>query len=103
MQVYIGAYEVDFDALPVSAEDAITTDVRTPLPGDVLADDGAGADAEPEGGALRIAAADGSEGAVGTQITLAAGTLLLRLDGTFDYDLANAPATLSGGSPRPKS
>ena len=94
----IGAYELVVDALPVAADDAVATDARTPISGDVLADNGAGPDADPEGGALRLAAVNGSVGAVGAQITLASGALLrLRPDGTFDYDPAGAHDRLAAG------
>ena len=94
----LGAFELVLDALPVAADDAVATDARTPVSGDVLADNGAGADADPEGGVLRIAAVNGDPGAVDDRITLPSGALLLvRGDGTFDYDPNGSRDLLSGG------
>ena len=94
----IGAFELRADLPPVAADDAVATDARTPLSGDVLADNGAGPDRDPEGGALRIVAVDGDPGAVGAEVALPSGArLLLRADGTFLYDPAGAHDHLTGG------
>ncbi|MGR3321927.1 MAG: Ig-like domain-containing protein [Pseudooceanicola sp.] len=72
---------------PVALNDAVTTDEDTPLSGDVFADNGNGADFDPEGDAFSVTAVNGQGANVGTQITLGSGALLvLNSDGTFDYD-----------------
>ena len=72
---------------PVAEDDAVTTDEDSVLNGDVLADNGNGADSDAEGDALTVTAVNGSAGAVGTQIVLTSGALLtLNANGTFSYD-----------------
>jgi VCBS repeat-containing protein len=73
---------------PVAQDDALVTGDVTVLQGSVLADNGSGADSDPDTGAvLSITAVNGVVASVGQQITLASGALLmLNADGTFDYD-----------------
>ena len=62
---------------PVAAADAFTGDEDTDITGDVLADNGSGADADIDGDTLTISA---------TPVTdVANGTLVLNTNGTFTY------------------
>ncbi len=72
---------------PIAEEDAIVTDEDTAVSGNVLVDNGNGADSDVEGDALTVTEVNGSAAGVGTQITLASGALLtLNADGSFDYN-----------------
>ena len=72
---------------PVAQDDNVTTDEDTVLNGDVLADNGNGADSDVDGDPLTVTAVDGNAANVGIQITLASGALLtVNSDGTFSYD-----------------
>ncbi len=72
------------DDAPVAVDDAITTDEDTPISGDVLADNGNGADSDPDGDNL----------AVNLLQNVSNGSLILNGDGTFSY----TPGTDFNGS-----
>jgi VCBS repeat-containing protein len=65
------------NALPMARDDAFTTDEDVALVGNVLADNGAGADADPDGDALTV----NTTPVAGP----ANGTLVLAADGSFSY------------------
>jgi hypothetical protein len=93
------------DDAPDTRPDSFTTDEATAIAGDVLADNGSGADSDVDT-ALAVTAVNGSGAAVGNQITLASGALLtLNADGTFSYDPNGAfdftPSAASGASNTP--
>ncbi len=70
-------------------DDAFTVDEQIAIGGglNVLADNGAGADSDPDGPALQVTAVNGQPANVGQQIVLASGALLtLNANGTFSYD-----------------
>ncbi|MEM7049395.1 MAG: IPTL-CTERM sorting domain-containing protein [Acidobacteriota bacterium] len=72
---------------PEAQDDALSVVSSATLAGDVLADNGSGADSDPEGDSLTVTAVDGVAASVGTQITLGSGALLtVNANGTFDYD-----------------
>ena len=72
---------------PVAVADAVFTNANAVLPGNVLSDNGAGVDSDPDGDPLTVVAVEGASGDVGNQITLASGALLtLNSDGSFSYD-----------------
>ena len=72
---------------PVANNDDLTTDEDNPVSGNVLADNGNGADSDPDGDTLSVTEVNGSSGDIGTQITLNSGALLtLNANGTFDYN-----------------
>lgn len=73
---------------PVAQADSDTTDQDTVLNGDVLADNGAGADEDVDTGAtVTVTEVNGVAGKVGNQITLTSGALLtVNANGTFAYD-----------------
>ena len=71
----------------IAQDDAVTASEDSALAGDVLVDNGSGADSDQDGDALTITEINGSSASVGTQIALGSGALLtLNSDGTFDYD-----------------
>lgn len=73
----------------VTVENAVAT-------GNVLADNGSGADTDPDS-TVTVAAVNGDSAAVGQQITLTSGALLtLNSDGTFSYDPNGAFDDLPG-------
>ena len=96
------------DEPAVAQGDAFTTDELTAVAGNLFADNGAGADSDPDGPPLSISEVNGSAGDVGVQITLASGALLtVNADGTFSYDpngaFEPAPTGGSGASNTPAS
>jgi Ca2+-binding RTX toxin-like protein len=67
----------------VAKNDAFVTDEATGISGNILADNGSGADA----GSTQVTAVNGSPTGVGATVRLASGALLtLNADGTFSYD-----------------
>jgi len=74
------------DDASVAQPDAFTTDEVTVKTGSVFADNGSGADSDPDN-ALVVTAVNGSAGNVGAPFALPSGALLtLNADGTFSYD-----------------
>ncbi|HEX8622666.1 MAG TPA: M10 family metallopeptidase C-terminal domain-containing protein [Allosphingosinicella sp.] len=72
-----------FDAKP----DHVATDEATVLVGNLLADNGDGADVAPPAGTAMVEWVNGSAAAIGKTITLGSGALLtVEADGTFSYD-----------------
>ncbi len=70
----------------MAQDDDVSTDEDSVLMGDVLADNGNGADVDPDD-PLTVTQVNGNGGDVGVPIALASGALLtLNGDGTFDYD-----------------
>jgi Ca2+-binding RTX toxin-like protein/type III secretion system FlhB-like substrate exporter len=77
------------DDPPVAHNDAFTTPETTALAGGSLfADNGSGADSDPDGGpAFSVISVNGNAGNVGSQITLGSGAhLTINTNGTFSYD-----------------
>ncbi|HZF96411.1 MAG TPA: Ig-like domain-containing protein, partial [Allosphingosinicella sp.] len=71
----------------VARADLLETDENLPLSGSVFADNGRGADSDPDGPPLAVAAVNGLAANVGQTIQLASGALLrVNADGTFRYD-----------------
>ena len=96
---------VPVDDLPVVHPDAVATDEASLLHGSVFANNGSGADVDPDS-PLSVAAVNGSSTNVGAPIVLASGArLTLNADGSFDYDPHHAfdatPAAGSGASNTP--
>jgi hypothetical protein len=89
------------DDLPVAQPDAFTiTESGSITAGNLFANNGSGADSDPDGPPLSISAVNGSGGNVGVQIALASGALLtVNANGTFDYNPNGAfLRTPTGGS-----
>ncbi|WP_417391247.1 Ig-like domain-containing protein [Gimesia sp.] len=83
---------------PVAQDDAVTTDEDTTLTGgDLFADNGSGADSDPDtSDSFTVTAVIG--GTVGSPFALASGALLtVNTDGTFSYDPNGAFETLTLG------
>lgn len=85
---------------PVALADDFATAANAPVPGDLFADNGFGADLDVDAGdALSISAINGQTTTNGQVVTLPSGALLtIRADGTFDYDPAGAFANLAASA-----
>ncbi|MCB1491773.1 MAG: tandem-95 repeat protein, partial [Rhodobiaceae bacterium] len=87
---------------PVAQDDSITTDEDTAVSGNVLADNGNGADSDADSDPLTVTAVNGNAGDVGSQVALASGALLtVNGNGTFDYDPNGQFESLGGGQSVP--
>ena len=94
------------DSNPLAENDSFSTTESGTVSGNVLNDNGNGADSDPEELALSITSVNGIATDIGEQITLASGALLtINSDGSFDYDpngqfehLAVAETTTDGFS-----
>lgn len=72
---------------PVAKDDAISTTEGSATTGNVLVDNGSGADSDVELDPLEVLEVNGAAADVGNQIALASGALLtLNTNGTFSYD-----------------
>jgi VCBS repeat-containing protein len=99
------------DDAPTARPDAVTTPETTAFVGNVLNNNGSGADSDPDsGGAITVSAVNGSGAAVGNMITLGTGAqLTVNANGTFTYNPNNAfnttPTASSGAvnTPAPDS
>jgi Ca2+-binding RTX toxin-like protein len=95
------------DDAAVAQPDAYTiTEQGAIVAGNLFADNGSGADSDPDGPPLAVSAVNGSSGNVGSQITLPSGALLtLTANGTFDYnpngafDVTPVPGTGASNTP----
>jgi len=88
-----------FNDAPLAADDAFEVDEDGVITGaNLFADNGEGADTDPDADDLTITEVNGSAANVGGQITLASGALLtVNADGTFDYDQNGAFDLLGPG------
>jgi VCBS repeat-containing protein len=83
---------------PVAAPDALATDEDTDLSGDVLADNGAGPDFDPDGDPVSVTEVNGVAADIAAPILLPSGArLTLNADGTFLYEPLGAFQSLPGG------
>src|SRR6056297_1426985 len=73
---------------PIAADDAVTTSEDTAVSGNVLLDNGAGADVDPDDNdTLQVTRINGAAFTPGTPLTLGSGALLtFNTNGTFNYD-----------------
>lgn len=77
---------------PVAQDDATSTDEDTVLMGNVLIDNGAGADSDIDGDTLSVTEINGNAADIGNPIALASGsTITLNADGSFTFDPTAAP------------
>ncbi|MGG7565377.1 Ig-like domain-containing protein [Rhodovulum sp. DZ06] len=85
---------------PVAQDDDVSGTPAAVISGSVLADNGNGADSDPDAtDVLAVSAVDGVPGLVGVQQALASGALLtVNSDGTFDFDPNGAYDGLPSGS-----
>jgi VCBS repeat-containing protein len=83
---------------PEARDDAFALQEDDSLRGNVLADNGAGADGDPDLDPLVVAQVNGDPAGVGSRLTLASGALLtLNADGSFAYDPNGAFQALNAG------
>ena len=83
---------------PVAVDDAFTTDEDTVLNGNVLDNNGNGADSAANSGALVVTQVNGSAADVGREIILTSGArIILNDDGFFEYDPDSRLADLDPG------
>ncbi|MBD2561393.1 MULTISPECIES: beta strand repeat-containing protein [Nostoc] len=95
--VDIGAYE--FNQPPVAVDDAISTNEDTPVVGNILVNNGNGADSDPDGDVLTVTQVNGNAAGVGNPITLASGAILtLNSNGEFLYNPNGQFETLAVGA-----
>jgi VCBS repeat-containing protein len=75
------------DAAAIAANDAVAVAEHQMATGNLFADNGSGADVDPDGPALAIAAVNGLTGSVGVPIILASGAqLTVQANGNYSYD-----------------
>lgn len=88
--VSLAQWELSFDlpnTNPNAIQDDVFTDEDTAFSGNVLVDNGRGADSDADGDPLTVVAVNGVAANVGTEISLANGGLLtLNADGTFNFN-----------------
>ncbi|MEM9534337.1 MAG: Ig-like domain-containing protein [Cyanobacteria bacterium P01_E01_bin.45] len=83
---------------PVAANDSFSGAQEAAIGGNVLADNGSGADSDPDGNPLAIVALNGSASAVGNTTAIASGAFVtLNSNGTFFYTSDGAFAALKSG------
>ena len=86
------------NASPVAQPDAVSTDEDSVLTSSVLANNGSGADSDPDNDALTVVAVNGDVSAVGAPLTLAsAARITLNADGTFSYAPTDQFESLGAG------
>ncbi|ARE42344.1 hypothetical protein RGUI_4318 (plasmid) [Rhodovulum sp. P5] len=87
------------NSAPVALNDFVSTGASVPLSGDVFANNGGGADYDPESDPFSVTEVNGQAASLGTQITLPSGALLtLNANGTFDYDPNGAFVAIAQGA-----
>ncbi|WP_205825125.1 Ig-like domain-containing protein [Methylobacterium terricola] len=89
------------DPAPIARNDGAVTDARTPALGSVLADNGNGADIDPDGDPLTVAAVNGSAAGVGQAVTGSkGGRFTVLADGRYRFDPGADFADLTAGQTR---
>ncbi len=72
---------------PIANNDVVLTDQNSPVSGDVLADNGNGADSDPDGNTISVVAVNGVATGVAKFLVLSSGAeLIVNPDGRFVYD-----------------
>jgi len=85
LSILIVGTDVNVD--PVAVDDAVSTNENIAISGNVLADNGNGADSDSDGDPLTVISVDGSTAHVGNLISIASGAnVRVAADGTFSYD-----------------
>ena len=88
----------EINNLPDAVDDSVATDEDSILSGSVFADNGNGADSDPDGDIFTVTEVNGKADDVDTSITLASGALLtLNADGSYSYDPNGAFEGLNNG------
>jgi len=87
------------DTAPLAQDDAIAASENAVATGSLFADNGNGADGDPDGPALEISEVNDSTGKVGVPIVLASGAILtVKANGTYSYDPNGRFDDLTDGS-----
>ncbi|WP_203156012.1 tandem-95 repeat protein [Methylobacterium aquaticum] len=75
------------DPAPIARNDDVPTDARTPIRGSVLADNGHGADSDPDGDPLTVVAVGGSAAGIGWAVAGSeGGRFTVLADGSYRFD-----------------
>ncbi len=82
---------------PIAMNDAFSTGEGARVEGDVLTDNGFGADSDPDGDALTVTSFAGGTAAGGSATLASGATVTMISDGSFTYDQNNAFAHLYTG------
>ena len=83
---------------PIAVADEVSTDKETVFSGNVLNDNGNGADSDLDGDSLNVSAVNGEATNVDAEISLTSGALLtVNSDGSFSYDPNGQFASLAAG------
>jgi VCBS repeat-containing protein len=87
------------NSAPAAADDTFDVDEGVLLTADLFADNGAGADSDPDGDPLTISSVNGAAVGDGQVVVLPSGAALtINSDGTFAYDQNGAFASLGHGA-----
>ncbi|GJE77141.1 Ig-like domain-containing protein [Methylorubrum suomiense] len=89
------------DPAPIARNDGALTDARMSALGSVLADNGNGADSDPDGDPLTVAAVNGAAAGVGQAVTGSnGGRFTVRADGSYRFDPGTDFNGLTAGQTR---
>lgn len=89
---------------PVARNDAVATTENSTVSGSVFADNGSGADSDPDGDPITVAAVNGSAAGVGTAIAgSSGGTFTTNADGTYSFLPGTGFDDLAAGQTRTTS
>ena len=89
---------------PIARDDSVATTENTPLSGSVFANNGNGADSDPDGDTIAVSAVNGQAANVGGAVTgSTGGTFTVNANGTFNFDPGTAFDTLKPGENRTTS
>ncbi len=89
---------------PVARDDSAATAENTPVSGSVFANNGSGADSDPDGDTIVVSAVNGAAGGVGTGVAgSAGGSFTINPDGTFNFDPGTDFDSLQVGESRTTS
>ena len=89
---------------PVAHDDAAATTENAPVSGSVFADNGGGADTDPDGDTIRVSAVGGSAGGVGTAVAgTGGGTFVINADGSYTFQPGADFDNLAAGATRTTS
>lgn len=89
---------------PLAQNDAITTEENTPATGSAFVDNGSGADSDPDGDVITVAAVNGNATGVGTSVTgTAGGSFVIAEDGSFTFNPGTDFDNLAAGETRATS
>ncbi|MBD9387908.1 tandem-95 repeat protein [Agrobacterium sp. AGB01] len=89
---------------PIARNDAITTEENTPASGSVFADNGFGADSDPDGDVITVSAVNGNAAGVGTSVTgSAGGSFNIAANGNYTFTPSTDFDNLAAGQTRTTS